>query len=87
MQLEPVDLLGNLSAWSMQRGKDWDKYLGLLSDAYESATILCDRSRLLTFMTLLHSCRGERLVREQPMPLLEVVPFNEYSRNRYYQPW
>lgn len=28
-----------------------------------------------------------RLVREQPMPLLEVVPFNEYNRNRYHQTW
>ncbi|MEX2572569.1 MAG: M14 family zinc carboxypeptidase [Gemmatimonadota bacterium] len=28
-----------------------------------------------------------RLVREQPMSLLEVVPFNEYSRNRYFQTW
>jgi hypothetical protein len=28
-----------------------------------------------------------RLVREQPMSLLEVVPFNEYSPNRYYQTW
>ncbi len=28
-----------------------------------------------------------RLVREQPMSLLEVVPFNEYNRNRYYQVW
>ena len=28
-----------------------------------------------------------RLVREQPMPLVEVVPFNEYDRNRYYQTW
>jgi dipeptidyl-peptidase 4 len=26
-----------------------------------------------------------RLVKPQPMPLLEVVPFNEYSRNRYYR--
>lgn len=28
-----------------------------------------------------------RLVREQPMALLEVVPFNTYDRNRYYQVW
>lgn len=28
-----------------------------------------------------------RLVRQQPMPLIEVVPFNEYNRNRYYQVW
>ena len=28
-----------------------------------------------------------RLVREQPMSLLEVVPFNEHNRNRYYQVW
>lgn len=29
-----------------------------------------------------------RLVRpQQPMSLLEVVPFNEYSRNRYFQAW
>jgi len=28
-----------------------------------------------------------RLVREQPMPLVEVVPFNRYQRNRYYQTW
>jgi dipeptidyl-peptidase 4 len=28
-----------------------------------------------------------RLVREQPLPLLEVVPFNEHSRTRYYQTW
>jgi len=28
-----------------------------------------------------------RLVRWQPMPLVEVVPFNRYNRNRYYQLW
>lgn len=28
-----------------------------------------------------------RVVREQPMSLMEVVPFNEYGRNRYYQVW
>lgn len=28
-----------------------------------------------------------RMVRQQPLPLLEVVPFNEYQRNRYYQIW
>src|SRR5690606_18165399 len=28
-----------------------------------------------------------RLVTEQPMSLLEVVPFNEYNPNRYYQTW
>lgn len=28
-----------------------------------------------------------RLVRDQPLPLLQVVPFNEYQRNRYYQTW
>jgi hypothetical protein len=27
-----------------------------------------------------------RVVREQPMPTMEVVPFNAYSRSRYYQP-
>jgi hypothetical protein len=26
-------------------------------------------------------------VRQQPLPLLEVVPFNTFSRNRYYQPY
>jgi dipeptidyl-peptidase 4 len=26
-----------------------------------------------------------RLVKEQPLPLIEVVPFNEYNRNRYYR--
>ncbi len=28
-----------------------------------------------------------RLVREQPMSLMEVIPFNEYNPNRYYQTW
>jgi dipeptidyl-peptidase 4 len=28
-----------------------------------------------------------RVVRDQPMSLLRVVPFNEFSPNRYYQPW
>jgi hypothetical protein len=28
-----------------------------------------------------------RLIREQPMSLLEVVPFNDHDRNRYYQVW
>jgi dipeptidyl-peptidase 4 len=28
-----------------------------------------------------------RLVRQQPMALLEAVPFNVYQRNRYYQVW
>jgi hypothetical protein len=28
-----------------------------------------------------------RLISEQPLPLLQVVPFNEYDRNRYYQVW
>ena len=28
-----------------------------------------------------------RLVKPQPMAVLEVVPFNGYSRNRYYQVW
>jgi hypothetical protein len=28
-----------------------------------------------------------RLVKPQPMTVLEVVPFNGYSRNRYYQIW
>lgn len=28
-----------------------------------------------------------RVIREQAMPLLQVVPFNEYQRNRYYQTW
>jgi hypothetical protein len=28
-----------------------------------------------------------RLVSEQPLPLLQVVPFNEYDPNRYYQVW
>lgn len=28
-----------------------------------------------------------RLVKEQPMPLMQVVPFNQYERNRYYQNW
>jgi dipeptidyl-peptidase 4 len=28
-----------------------------------------------------------RMVRQQPLPLLEVVPFNTFSRNRYYQPY
>jgi len=27
-----------------------------------------------------------RVVRQQPMSLIEVVPFNVYQRNRYYQP-
>jgi dipeptidyl-peptidase 4 len=28
-----------------------------------------------------------RVVRQQPLPVLEVVPFNQYQRNRYYQVW
>jgi len=64
-------MLGNLAAWAMQSGRDWDKYLGLLADAYESATILGDRGRLLTFMTLLHSIRGERL--GELLPALEEL--------------
>jgi hypothetical protein len=28
-----------------------------------------------------------RLVREQRLPVIEVVPFNDYDRNRYYQLW
>lgn len=28
-----------------------------------------------------------RVVKAQPMPLLEAVPFNEYNRTRYYQTW
>lgn len=28
-----------------------------------------------------------RLISDQPLPLLQVVPFNEYQRNRYYQTW
>jgi dipeptidyl-peptidase 4 len=28
-----------------------------------------------------------RMVREQPLPLMEVVPFNEHARNRHYQVW
>lgn len=28
-----------------------------------------------------------RLVTEQPMSMMEVVPFNEYNPNRYYQTW
>jgi dipeptidyl-peptidase-4 len=28
-----------------------------------------------------------RLVTQQPMPLLEVVPFNEFNRTRYFQIW
>ncbi|HSJ24513.1 MAG TPA: M14 family zinc carboxypeptidase [Longimicrobiales bacterium] len=28
-----------------------------------------------------------RVVRQQPMPLMEVVPFNTNDRNRYYQTW
>jgi dipeptidyl-peptidase 4 len=28
-----------------------------------------------------------RLVRDQHLPLLEVVPFNDHDRNRYYQVW
>jgi dipeptidyl-peptidase 4 len=28
-----------------------------------------------------------RVVRQQPMPLLEAVPFNTFDRNRYYQVW
>lgn len=28
-----------------------------------------------------------RMVKEQPLPLLQVVPFNQYERNRYYQIW
>ena len=28
-----------------------------------------------------------RVVQEQPMPLLEVVPFNVHQPNRYYQTW
>jgi len=28
-----------------------------------------------------------RMIKEQPLPLLQVVPFNQYERNRYYQTW
>ena len=28
-----------------------------------------------------------RVVKPQPMPLLEVLPFNEYNRTRYFQTW
>jgi dipeptidyl-peptidase 4 len=28
-----------------------------------------------------------RVVRQQPLPLMEAVPFNVYQRNRYYQIW
>lgn len=28
-----------------------------------------------------------RLVTEQPLPVIEAVPFNRYDRNRYYQVW
>ncbi|RPJ83533.1 MAG: DUF2817 domain-containing protein [Acidobacteria bacterium] len=28
-----------------------------------------------------------RLVKAQPMPLIEVVPFNDYNRTRYFQTW
>jgi dipeptidyl-peptidase 4 len=28
-----------------------------------------------------------RVVREQALPLVAVVPFNQYDRNRYYQTW
>ena len=53
--------LGNLAARAFEDGRDWDRYLGLLEDALESATLPSDRGRLLTFITLLSSARGERL--------------------------
>jgi len=28
-----------------------------------------------------------RMVRQQPLPVMEVVPFNTFERNRYYQVW
>jgi dipeptidyl-peptidase 4 len=28
-----------------------------------------------------------RLVRQQPMPLMQVVPFNDFDRRRYFQTW
>jgi tetratricopeptide (TPR) repeat protein len=54
-------LLGNQTASAWSEGRDWDRYIDELTEAYELSTLQADRIRLHTFLTLMHCARGERV--------------------------
>ena len=54
-------LLGNQTASAWSEGRDWDRYIDELTEAYELSTLQADRVRLHTFLTLMHCARGERV--------------------------
>jgi hypothetical protein len=54
-------LLGNQTASAWSEGRDWDRYVDELTEAYELSTLPADRIRLHTFLTLMHCARGERV--------------------------
>jgi hypothetical protein len=54
-------LLGNQTASAWSEGRDWDRYIDELTEAFELSTLQADRIRLHTFLTLMHCARGERI--------------------------